>query len=205
MDFDKWGNVTLDTAPGFQPFGFAGGLLDLDTGLTRFGARDYSAAEGRWTAKDAAGLRASLNIFAYADNDPVNLIDRTGFAPEDIQEAVDWVEANYDVSFDWMGIRPADFSHRDGTGEANPFLRILYLDNSFYAPSLDCNQKAQLAQTLLHEGRHMQDGGFYALFYDLPMSIWHYPRITPRHQEIYNEGPGAVGRYLDECSPCKKD
>jgi hypothetical protein len=29
-----------DTAPGLQPFGFAGGLYDSDTGLVRFGARD---------------------------------------------------------------------------------------------------------------------------------------------------------------------
>ena len=34
------GNITSDTNPGFQPFGFAGGLYDTDTGLTRFGARD---------------------------------------------------------------------------------------------------------------------------------------------------------------------
>jgi RHS repeat-associated protein len=35
-----------------QPFGFAGGLYDADTGLVRFGARDYEAAIGRWTSKD---------------------------------------------------------------------------------------------------------------------------------------------------------
>ncbi|MDS4031603.1 MAG: hypothetical protein RKO66_16235 [Candidatus Contendobacter sp.] len=38
--------MTLDTSPGFQPFGFAGGLYDKDTGLVRFGARDYGAADG---------------------------------------------------------------------------------------------------------------------------------------------------------------
>ncbi|MFV0680626.1 hypothetical protein, partial [Ottowia sp.] len=43
MDYDVWGNVTLDTNPGFQPFGYAGGLYDSDTRLTRFGARDYDA------------------------------------------------------------------------------------------------------------------------------------------------------------------
>lgn len=96
MDFDEWGNIALDTAPGFQPFGFAGGLLDAHTGLTRFGARDYDPRVGRWTAKDPAGLRASINMFAYVGNDPINLIDRTGLAAEDVREAVEWVEANYD-------------------------------------------------------------------------------------------------------------
>jgi RHS repeat-associated protein len=52
MTHDAWGNVVQDTAPGFQPFGFAGGLWDADTGLVRFGARDYDSVTGRWTAKD---------------------------------------------------------------------------------------------------------------------------------------------------------
>lgn len=85
MDFDEWGNVTLDTAPGFQPFGFAGGLLDLDTGLTRFGARDYDPLVGRWTAKDPIGMSGGLNLFAYCANDPVNLIDPSGLS---FQEAI---------------------------------------------------------------------------------------------------------------------
>src|SRR5262249_24301190 len=32
MDYDEFGRVVLDTNPGFQPFGFAGGLYDPDTG-----------------------------------------------------------------------------------------------------------------------------------------------------------------------------
>jgi hypothetical protein len=41
MNYDEFGNITTDTNPGFQPFGFAGGLYDSDTGLVRFGTRDY--------------------------------------------------------------------------------------------------------------------------------------------------------------------
>ena len=79
MDFDEWGNVTFDSAPGFQPFGFAGGILDGHTGLTRFGARDYDPRIGRWTAKDPIGFGAlDANLFVYAGNDSVNRIDPTG-------------------------------------------------------------------------------------------------------------------------------
>src|SRR5690606_37159458 len=56
LDFDAWGRVLTDTAPGLQPFGFAGGHHDPDTGLVRFGARDYDPDTGRWTAKDPLGF-----------------------------------------------------------------------------------------------------------------------------------------------------
>src|SRR5690606_24255918 len=35
LEYDAFGGVVLDTQPGFQPFGFAGGIYDRDTGLVR--------------------------------------------------------------------------------------------------------------------------------------------------------------------------
>ena len=78
IDYDAFGNVLSDSVPGFQPFGFAGGLRDVDAGLTRFGARDYDPAAGMWTAKDAIGFEGSLNFYGYAGNDPVDFVDPTG-------------------------------------------------------------------------------------------------------------------------------
>ena len=78
MDYDEFGQVTLDTNPGFQPFGFAGGLYDSDTKLVRFGARDYDAETGRWLNQDPIGERGGLNLYAYVDNDPVNYVDPLG-------------------------------------------------------------------------------------------------------------------------------
>jgi RHS repeat-associated protein len=72
----------MDTNPGFQPFGFAGGLYDRDTGLVRFGARDYDATTGRWTAKDPVRFGGGDgNLFAYALGDPVDRIDPDGNNP----------------------------------------------------------------------------------------------------------------------------
>jgi len=62
LDYDAFGQVLVDTNPGFQPFGFAGGLYDQDTKLTRFGARDYDPVTGRWTAKDPI-LFSSSTVF----------------------------------------------------------------------------------------------------------------------------------------------
>ena len=82
MNYDEFGMVTLDTNPGFQPFGFAGGLYDSETGLVRFGARDYDAEMGRWTAKDPILFAGrDTDLYGYVFNDPVNLRDPSGHGP----------------------------------------------------------------------------------------------------------------------------
>jgi RHS repeat-associated protein len=63
LSYDAWGNVTSDSSPGFQPFGYAGGLYDRDLKLVRFGARDYNPETGRFTSKDPIRFRGrSLNV-----------------------------------------------------------------------------------------------------------------------------------------------
>ncbi len=82
MDYDTWGNVIQDTNPGFQPFGFAGGIYDLHTELVRFGVRDYDAVAGRWTAKDPIRFAGGdTNLYGYVIGDPVNFVDLDGKHP----------------------------------------------------------------------------------------------------------------------------
>jgi RHS repeat-associated protein len=89
IDYGPWGEVLLDTNPGFQPFGFAGGLHDPDTGLTRFGARDYDPETGRWTAKDPIGFGGgSPNHFLYVMNDPLNWFDPAGRCSEKTESTI---------------------------------------------------------------------------------------------------------------------
>lgn len=79
IDYDEYGRVTNDTSPGFQAFGFAGGLYDHQTGLVRFGARDYDAETGRWTSKDPILFNGGdTNLYGYVLNDPINFIDPMG-------------------------------------------------------------------------------------------------------------------------------
>jgi RHS repeat-associated protein len=81
LDYDAFGIVTNDTNPGFQPFGFAGGLYDPDTQLVRFGQRDYDGRSGRWTNKDPIlFFGMSLNLYAYTRSDSINLLDPSGLA-----------------------------------------------------------------------------------------------------------------------------
>ena len=84
LDYDAFGNVLVDTNPGFQPFGFAAGLYDVDTGLVRFGVRDYDPASGRFMTRDPLLLAGgAANFYVYAGNDPVNVSDPLGLRISD--------------------------------------------------------------------------------------------------------------------------
>lgn len=50
--------------------------------MTRFGARDYDAQTGRWTAKDPIQFEGGdTSLYAYVNGNPVNLIDPLGLDP----------------------------------------------------------------------------------------------------------------------------
>ena len=80
--YDPYGNITSASATAPNPWRFAGGWHDDETGLTKFGARYYDPKIGRWTQQDpVAGSIAdpgTLNRYAYVAGDPVNFVDPTG-------------------------------------------------------------------------------------------------------------------------------
>ena len=79
LSYSPWGRVIQDTDPGFQPFGYAGGLYDPETGLERFGVRDYDPATGRWIEPDPILFAGGgTNLYAYAGEDPVDFLDPSG-------------------------------------------------------------------------------------------------------------------------------
>jgi RHS repeat-associated protein len=79
MRQDAWGRVEEDTAAGWQPFGYAGGLYEPMTGMVRFGAREYDPATARWLQKDPIRFAGGdSNLYAYVAGDPVNYIDPNG-------------------------------------------------------------------------------------------------------------------------------
>jgi RHS repeat-associated protein len=90
MDYNEWGEVLQDSNPGFQAFGFAGGLYDRDTKFVKFGVRDYDSSTGRWLSKDPILFNGGdSNLYGYVLNDPINLIDPYGlYSIDDALEAI---------------------------------------------------------------------------------------------------------------------
>ncbi len=96
--YDSFGRVISDSNPEMKvPFGFAGGLQDSETGLVRFGYRDYDPEVGRWTSKDPIGFEGDdANIFRYCFSDPINLYDPLGHIAEAIGGS--WGEAAAEIA-----------------------------------------------------------------------------------------------------------
>jgi RHS repeat-associated protein len=79
VDRTALGTLRSETHPGFQIFGYGGGIADPATSLVRIGARDYDTATGRWTAPDPLGIGGgSANLYTFVSGDPVNRTDPRG-------------------------------------------------------------------------------------------------------------------------------
>jgi RHS repeat-associated protein len=149
LDYDEWGQVIKDTNPGFQLFGFAGGVYDKDTMLVRFGARDYDAETGRWTAKDPLLFGGGdVNLYGYVGNDPVNFVDPSGF-----------------ISLDLTGDLRMSYIARDpvvAAISANPNVLVIYSyqrqSNGTYATALGGERMISIA---LDPRMNRPDSAFY--------------------------------------------
>ena len=101
-DYDPYGKQISSEPTVANPWRYASGYLDTQTGLLKFGSRYYDPSVGRWTQQDPLGGSISsprtLNRYAYVGNDPINHTDPTGlvfhhqqigeFFTETIPEAV---------------------------------------------------------------------------------------------------------------------
>ena len=80
--YDPYGNMTTETAPTADHFRFDGGYYDDFSNLTLFGTRYYDSETGRWTQPDTLGGAisdpTSNNLYAFANDNPINNVDPTG-------------------------------------------------------------------------------------------------------------------------------
>ena len=97
LEYDSFGNILDDTPEEIHfPLGFAGGLRDPFSGLTRFGFRDYDPETGRFTAKDPLGdTGGDHDLYDYCVDDPVSMHDPSGLKGEPVDERqYGWIRRN---------------------------------------------------------------------------------------------------------------
>jgi RHS repeat-associated protein len=70
--------TVVETIP--NPFEFVGqfGVMEDAEGLDFMRERFYAAADGRFTQPDPIGIAGGINLYAYANNNPVSFIDPSG-------------------------------------------------------------------------------------------------------------------------------
>jgi RHS repeat-associated protein len=76
--YSSFGNATVEIEAIENNLRFAGQYEDAETGLHYNWHRYYDPSTGRYLTPDPIGLMGGINLFAYVQNDPVNLVDPFG-------------------------------------------------------------------------------------------------------------------------------
>jgi len=93
--YDPYGKPMAGTIEAVaNPWQYAAGYRDAETGFTKFGARYYDPSVGRWTQQDPSGMDS--NLYAYVGGDPVNFVDPSGYF-----KILSWAKKVYAAQ--WLG------------------------------------------------------------------------------------------------------
>jgi len=100
-EYDTFGETTLEIEEAENSIKYAGVFQDSSTGLYYLRARYYDAAIGRFISEDSyrgeANNPASLNLYTYCLNDPIQFIDPSGHSEKSAQERSDMVQSAYNA------------------------------------------------------------------------------------------------------------
>jgi RHS repeat-associated protein len=69
---------------------YTGKERDEESGFYYHGSRYYIPWLERWTNCDRSGLNGGINLYEYAQDNPVRLTDPSGLAPVNAQSSTDW-------------------------------------------------------------------------------------------------------------------
>jgi RHS repeat-associated protein len=80
--FDSFGKQTSSSGSLTNPFQYAGRELDGETTLYFMRARYFDPTTGRFLTEDPIGFLGGVNHYDYVFNNPINLVDPSGLAPQ---------------------------------------------------------------------------------------------------------------------------
>ncbi|MGB7602730.1 MAG: RHS repeat-associated core domain-containing protein [Candidatus Sulfotelmatobacter sp.] len=112
--YDPFGNTTATGSPSSSAFQYTGRENDAN-GLYFYRARYYSPAFGRFVSQDATGFEGGINLYSYADLDPVNLRDPSGQTNVPIPAWGNWCGPN------WTGGRTEEYNPLHDSLYKNPW------------------------------------------------------------------------------------
>jgi RHS repeat-associated protein len=117
-EYDVYGRVGMADANHPNRFMFTGREFDKETGLYYYRARYYTPQIGRFLQTDSVGYGAGMNLYVYCANNPAGFVDPSGFAWEDpnlkilfVNKAtwINTVDYDYwDIVFDISTVKSVD-------------------------------------------------------------------------------------------------
>lgn len=90
-------DVGVSAAGSTAAYRFAGRRFDPETGLYHNRARAYSPTLGRFLQADPIGTDGGINLYAYVNNDPLNMVDPKGEAGTIVSTALDFTPVVGDI------------------------------------------------------------------------------------------------------------
>ena len=176
-------------------------LFDLETGLVRFGAREYDPEVGRWISKDPVVFGDGYkSLYAYSSNDPVNNIDVNGLIqlnPNDPTACFNTVRNPFELakSFVLYILSGFGFQHLPDRGKIDFVSLYPALIRTPRGVELKCH-------AVLPEYGYL---GFYPEIYLLPYTIelstfyYEVPSYVVRMEHL-TAGAVSVGHYVYHCA-----
>ncbi|KAL9043692.1 MAG: hypothetical protein Q9214_003128, partial [Letrouitia sp. 1 TL-2023] len=123
-EYSSFGDTTYQSgqsetkAP--KRYRFAAKERDKETGLYYIGARYYDSEIGRWISSDPNGISDGMNVFCYAQANPVTLQDTSGREAHAGDEGRSWLQKKALDLDDWINSNPyakGSVDHAGARGE----------------------------------------------------------------------------------------